>query len=225
MRISLRTIFPMGDIISATPAIMPIVAPKSSLLILSPPSLGDLHTEQLTEVVRGRCNKNLLQNEILPLCSLPEQAECFLCGCVSCFSNPLDSRKARAASSACGPGAGAVQHRLSLCLRQLPTGESLRHDAPVPHQGLRVPLFNICFRFCLRQSPHWGHTPSKCPCKGQSALNPFFLPRLGLFYPGLLYSTKNRPIMYIEKLCGGKHMARRQEYIFYEAPRLSLIHI
>ena len=32
----------------------------------------------------------------------------FLCGVLSCFSNPLDSRKARAASSACGPGAGAL---------------------------------------------------------------------------------------------------------------------
>ena len=92
----------------------------------------------------------------------------FLCGVLSCFSNPLDSRKARAASSACGPGAGAL---------------------PLyPRRGLRGPLFNICFRFCLRQSPHWGHTPSKCPVRGNRPLTLFTPPVLVVLSGNIPYS-------------------------------------
>ena len=53
-----------------------------------------------------------------------------------------------------------------------------RGFTPVPHQGLRVPLFNIYFRFRLRRSPHWGHTPSKCPVRANRPLTRFSFPRV-----------------------------------------------
>ena len=80
------------------------------------------------------------------------KGDCIFCGSLSCFSNPVDSRK-------------------TLPTFGLRAGS--RGFTPVPHHGLRVPLFNICFRFCLRQSPHWGHTPSKCPVRSNQPLTHF----------------------------------------------------
>ena len=57
-----------------------------------------------------------------------------------------------------------------------------RGAAPVPREG----LFNICFHFRLRRSPHWGHVFSKCPSTRARVIDP------GPFFCAVLRGSRPR---------------------------------